>query len=319
MKPRILVIRGGAIGDFILTLPAINLLREAFPQAHLEILGYKHIVALAEDRFYADATRSIEYGALSGFFIPNSELAPDLVEYFSSFQQIISYLYDPDGLFEGNLRRAGVKNLLRAFAKVDDTEHAARQLARPLQELALYLEDHAARIFPSKADYAASQDFLGSNDGNPVIAIHAGSGSPKKNWPVDRWEVLGRKLAEDSPGTRLLLIGGEADQAQIDRLSAAWRDLSVLIAHELPLPTLAAILSRVRFFIGHDTGISHLAAAVGAPCLLLFGPTDPAVWAPANPAVDVIEAPEGDLEQLPLEVVVEKVGDLLSRISRDRV
>jgi len=51
MKPRILVIRGGAIGDFVLTLPAIRLLRENFPHAHLEILGYKHIVALAEGRF----------------------------------------------------------------------------------------------------------------------------------------------------------------------------------------------------------------------------------------------------------------------------
>ena len=65
---RILVIRGGAIGDFILTLPAIKLLRDSIPAAHLEILGYKHIIALAEMSRYADATRSIEYGPLSSFF-----------------------------------------------------------------------------------------------------------------------------------------------------------------------------------------------------------------------------------------------------------
>jgi len=69
IKPRLLVIRGGAIGDFILTLPAIKLLREAFPAAQLEILGYQHIVALAERRWYADATRSIEYSAMAGFFV----------------------------------------------------------------------------------------------------------------------------------------------------------------------------------------------------------------------------------------------------------
>ncbi|RYD64532.1 MAG: hypothetical protein EOP84_32655, partial [Verrucomicrobiaceae bacterium] len=113
IKPRILVIRGGAIGDFILTLPAIKLLREAFPQAHLEILGYDHIVALAEDRFYADSTRSIEYSAMAGFFIPNGTLAPELAEYFASFQQIVSYLFDPDEIFENNLRRAGAKNILK--------------------------------------------------------------------------------------------------------------------------------------------------------------------------------------------------------------
>ena len=65
---RILVIRGGAIGDFILTLPAIRLLRENFPGVGLEILGYKHIIALADNRYYADATHSIEYSALAGFF-----------------------------------------------------------------------------------------------------------------------------------------------------------------------------------------------------------------------------------------------------------
>ncbi len=61
---RILVIRGGAIGDFVLTLPALKALRDAWPQARIEILGYKHIAALAENRFYAQAVRSIEYGRL---------------------------------------------------------------------------------------------------------------------------------------------------------------------------------------------------------------------------------------------------------------
>ena len=145
---RILVIRGGAIGDFILTLPAVRLLRESFPDAHLEILGYKHIVALAEISGYANATRSIEYSGLASFFTRNGELAPDLVAYFSGFQQIVSYLFDPDEIFAGNLRRAGVRNLIVGSPKMTDEEHAARQLARPLERLALYLEDPAAQIVP---------------------------------------------------------------------------------------------------------------------------------------------------------------------------
>ena len=90
------MIRGGAIGDFILTLPAIKLLRDSFPTAHLEILGYQHIVALARMSGYANATRSIEYAALSTFFSRDGDLALDLIDYFSSFQQVISYLFDPD-------------------------------------------------------------------------------------------------------------------------------------------------------------------------------------------------------------------------------
>lgn len=300
MSPRILVIRGGAIGDFILTLPAIKLLREAFPGAHLEILGYRHIIALAEGRFYADAIRSIEYSAMAGFFVPRSELATDLAEYFGSFQQVVSYLFDPDRFFETNVRRAGVKNFLPAYAKIDDSEHAAKQLARPLQSLALYLDDHAATVHPSAIDRARAAEFLAKVRGR-LIAIHPGSGSPKKNWPIERWRELGSQLLDE--GAELLLIGGEADVAQLATLRAAWPGTPVHEARDLPLPLLAAVIERCALFIGHDSGISHLAAAVGTRCVLLFGATDPAVWAPANACVTVIEAPAGDLPQLDVATV----------------
>lgn len=306
MKPRLLVIRGGAIGDFILTLPAIKLLREAFPAAQLEILGYEHIVALAERRWYADATRSIEYGAMAGFFVPGSELASDLTEYFASFQQVVSYLFDPDGYFEANLRRAGVKNFLPAYAKLDDSEHAARQLARPLQSLALYLEDHAATIHPSEEDRAFAAAFLGAITG-PVIAIHPGSGSAKKNWPIERWRELGACLLARDRSARLLLVGGEADAAQLAALTHAWPRGEVQIARDLPLPSLAAVFARCALFLGHDSGISHLAAAVGTRCVLLFGPTDPEIWAPGNTGVRIVLAPEGDLGALTVEEVWEAV------------
>jgi heptosyltransferase-2 len=234
-----------------------------------------------------------------------------LTKYFASFQQIVSYLYDPDGVFEANLRRAGVKNILSAYQRIDDSEHAAEQLARPLQKLALYLEDHAARIFPSDADRAVANRFLNGYQDLPIVAMHPGSGSAKKNWALERWVELGWKLVETRPATRLLLIGGEADQIQIEELTAAWNSLPLIIARDLPLPHLAAVIERCRLFVGHDSGISHLAAAVGTPCLLLFGPTDPSVWAPANPAVSVLEAPDGELSAFSVETVGAKAAELL--------
>lgn len=312
MKPRILVIRGGAIGDFILTLPAIGLLRENFPEARLEILGYEHIIELARGRCYAEDTRSIEYGPMAGFFVPNSTLAPDLVEYFASFQQVISYLFDPDLFFENNLRRAGVKNFLPAYARIDDSEHAAQQLARPLQKMALFLEDPGAQLHPSEADWAWARQFLG-DDGGPWIAIHPGSGSPRKNWPAGNWAELGKWLRQTAPGMRLLLVGGEADDAQVDLVRKALGTENVLLAQNLSLPHLAAVLQRCRLFLGHDSGISHIAAAVDTPCVLLFGPTDPAVWAPANPGVKVIGAPGGDLGGLSVSSVRDAIEGELHR------
>src|SRR5437667_10510787 len=150
---RILVIRGGAIGDFILTLPALKALRDACPHAQIEILGYKHIAVLAEDRFYAQAVRSIEYGPLSSFFAKNSELPAELANYFASFDSIISYLYDPDRIFEKNLRRCGVENLLCGPAKIGETAgHAARQLARPIEELGIEVGDLTDEVLPSIDD-----------------------------------------------------------------------------------------------------------------------------------------------------------------------
>jgi len=272
---RILVIRGGAIGDFILTLPALKALRDARSQAHIEILGYKRIAVLAENRFYAQAVHSIEYGPLDRFFARNSELPAELADYFASFDLIVSYLYDPDRIFETNLRRCGVENLLCGPAKITDSRsdglpavignptdgkpsfldgHAARQLARPIEELGIEVVDLAERIFPSVGDREFAREFLASVS-QPMIAIHPGSGSPRKNWPLENWIEL------FSPGSRfadlqgLVVISGEADEMQTDRLEREWQSRDVRFAKNLPLPRLAAVLER-SIFIGHDSGIS---------------------------------------------------------------
>ncbi len=311
MQPKILVIRGGAIGDFLLTLPAVALLREAFPQARLEILGYEHIVALAASGGYADRVRSIEYAAMAAFFNPKATLDPELAAYFGGFQQVVSYLYDPDGFFSGNLRRCGVKNLIEASPKIDpEGEHASRQLARPLESLALYLDGTGGPLLRlGEAETEFARDFFarggaGDVEARPLVAIHPGSGGERKNWPADRWRELGLTLLAHPGRPRLLLVGGEADAKTVAGLRAAWSGAGdVLVAQDLPLPALGALLTRCERFLGHDSGISHLAAAVGVPCTLLFGPTDPDLWAPPYPSVEIVRAPGGDLGGLPLETV----------------
>lgn len=316
MPGRILVIRGGALGDFILTLPAIRLLRENFQNCALDILGYRHIAVLAEGRYYADSTRSIEYGPLAGFFSPKASLDPGLCAYFSGFQQIISYIYDPDGLFESGLRRAGVRNLISVSPKIDGTEHAARQLARPLEQLALWLEDPAARIFPTEKDLADAQALVSALP-KPLVAIHPGSGGERKNWPLDRWLEVQRKILDDSCVGHLLVIGGESDSNQLSRMRTNHLVQRQTVLENLALPLLGAILSQCALFAGHDSGISHLAAAAGTRSLLLFGPTNPDVWAPTNPTVTVIRAPDGQLSNLETASVLATMDTLLEDAFRN--
>ena len=304
---RILVIRGGAIGDFLLTLPALKLLRDAFPSAHLEILGYKHIIALAENRGYADSVRSIDYAPLASFFSRDGELPAELAKYFRSFQQIISYLFDPDEIFANNLKRCGVKNLIKASPQINDGEQAARQLARPLEQLGLFLEDAAAMLYPNKEDRMFAKKFL-ERSAQPLLALHPGSGGERKNWALENWRELGDWLIESMQPSTLLVVIGEADESRAQQLKEWWAERPVCYAQNLPLPQVAALLEQCAMFIGHDSGISHLAAAVGTPSLLLFVPTDPEIWAPANERVKTIRAPKNDLQQLSVATVRDAVG-----------
>jgi heptosyltransferase-2 len=308
---RILVIRGGAIGDFILTLPAIKALREAYPAGQIDILGYRHIAVVGENRFYADRVRSIESGELSRFFAKDAELPRELANYFANFDLIISYLYDPDSIFENNLRRAGAKRIIHGPAKINHHSHATRQLALPIQELALNISDFAPKIFPSGEDRDRAAKFL-NGVGAPVVAVHPGSGSDKKNWPLQNWVQLGDHLLKNFPGS-LVIVAGEADVSQANKLQSVWKSPRVRFAQNRPLPELGALLENA-IFVGHDSGISHLAAAAGASCILLFGPTDPAVWAPLNENARVIRAPNGDLARLDVDLVSAGLDQELMRI-----
>ena len=95
----------------------------------------------------------------------------------------------------------------------------------------------------------------------------------------------------------MVVISGEADKTEAEALERECKNREVRFAKNLPLPYLAAVLER-SIFIGHDSGISHLAAAAGANCVLLFGPTDPEIWAPRNKNVEILRAQSGKLKDL---------------------
>jgi len=289
-------------------LPALKALRDAHPRARIEILGYRHIASVADKRFYADVVRSIEYAALSCFFARGGDLPSHLRDYFGSFDLILSYLYDPDQIFENNLRLCGVQQILRGPAQIDKNAHAAWQLAQPLRELGINVTDLAAKVFPSDEDRGFACRFLQSCD-PPVLALHPGSGSERKNWPIENWIELAKTLLNGKVLFRtIIFISGEADEKEMTRLRTFFKDEpQVRFAHGLPLPQLAALLEQSTF-IGHDSGISHLAAAAGARCFLLFGPTDPKVWAPQNTNARVLLAPNNDLTQIDLATVSKMIG-----------
>jgi heptosyltransferase-3 len=307
-RGKILVIRGGAIGDFILTLPAIAALRQQFPEAHLEVLGYPHIIQLAQAGGLVDRVQSIEARALAGFFARRGELAEDLAEYFSEFDIILSYLYDPDDIFKTNIARCSTAQFVVGPYRPNEAEkiHATKVYLRPLERFAIFDADYLPRL-QLKNPAGGNGD---REDAALTVALHPGSGSEKKNWPEAKWADLLQHLV-NSTHFNLLLIGGEAEGERLQRLAAALPITRTKVAQSLPLTDLARLIQPCAAFVGHDSGISHLAAALGLPGVVLWGNTVEEIWRPPQERVVVLKNPRG-LKIIGVKQVMEKLNTIVS-------
>ncbi|MCC6822652.1 MAG: glycosyltransferase family 9 protein [Verrucomicrobiota bacterium] len=298
---KILVIRGGAIGDFILTLPALAALRRQFPAAQLEVLGYPHIAQLAFAGGLVDRVQPIEARGLAGFFARGGDLAPELADYFSGFDIIVSYLYDPDLIFQTNVVGCARGQFIAAPHRPNESEpiHATRVYLKPLERLAIFEADPVPRLT------------LGTQPStfNPQLALHPGSGSESKNWPEAKWvELLARLMAESE--INVLLVGGEAEGERLQRLAAKLPSARHAMARSLPLADLAVRLQSGVGFVGHDSGISHLAAALGLPCVVLWANTIEEIWRPQGRDVTVLRDNAG-LHALTVQSVIDRLRPLL--------
>ena len=307
---KFLFIRGGAVGDFILTMPAIQLVREQLPDNEIEILGYPAITSLATATGLANRTRSIEDARLAAFFAPGAELDQEWCDYFSSFNVVVSYLYDPDGFFGDNLERAGVQTLLRGpFRPADEAPFipAASQLATPLETLALYLDDPGMTL-----DYRISSEAIKASR-RPRVAIHPGSGSASKNWSFESWASVLAELHRELD-IEYVVTSGEAKHETIGQFLALLDERELPYTHlsGLALPELGAVFNDVDLYLGHDSGLSHLAASAGARGLLLFGPTNPEIWAPVSPAMKRLVSKDKSLGGIQVQEVLKALGEWTS-------
>ncbi len=140
----------------------------------------------------------------------------------------------------------------------------------------------------------------------PLVMVHPGSGGRSKCWPLERYfSLVGTLLAEE--GAFVVIATGPAeDNRFLDRVEAFCKGRErIMHLGDTDLPSLAALLGRCSVYVGNDSGVSHLAAAVGSPTVALFGPTDPLVWGPVGRWVQVISAET--LEDIPVEQVAKVV------------
>ncbi len=312
-QARILVIRGGAIGDFILTLPVLAALRAQFPNAALDVLGYPRITRLAVAGGLADEVHAIESRGMAQLFAQGGVIPDEVTALFRRYSLVVSYLFDPDAVFQTNVAVCSAAQFIAGPHRPPPkgTEHATTLLLKPLERLAIFGADPTPRL-PLQPDGPLAE--AEPEPRSLWLAVHPGSGSEQKNWPEDHWTECLRKLAEVKD-LRLLMVGGEAEVSRLHRLAGVWPTDRLALAVNQPLEQLARRVARCQAFLGHDSGITHLAAALGIPTLVLWGPTCQAVWRPLGQNVRILHSP-GGLPALQPEVVIEALFSLLAPTER---
>jgi ADP-heptose:LPS heptosyltransferase len=145
------------------------------------------------------------------------------------------------------------------------------------------------------------------------LAFHIGSGSEKKNWPLPYWSELIRSVAEYFDD--FLLVSGEADTDRMAAFKARCHIPGLRVLHNENLRELATELAASRVFIGHDSGVTHLAAAIGLPTIALFGPTDPKIWGPLGSQVRIVASVDRKMESILVQDVERELSSLLASAS----
>ncbi len=315
----VLLVRAGALGDLLLLRRAIAALHQAGHR--VELLAPAAGVVLVGtggsevDRLWswdsADVARLLAGEEAPGPFADALHSA-DAVVAFTRSRTLIDSL----------------RPRVRLLVVLDPTPpaagpHASHWLLRPLTTLGVSEHPDPPELCFSAEEQAAAETLLRRLPSR-FFAFHHGSGSDTKNWPADRFPALAQRLVGHlslGPHPPLLVLGpAEANETVASGAppSAAFESgpdvngASLIVARELPLRVLAAVLSRAGLYVGNDSGVSHLAAAAGAPTLALFGPTDPSLWAPVGRHVRCLRAPGARMTQLTVDAAVQAAGELLS-------
>jgi heptosyltransferase III len=278
--PVSLVYHTGGLGDFIATFPALGEWKRQNPRSRSVLLGKPSYGVLGFHCGLFEEIWDVESAAFSCLYAPEAAIPLSIKAELFAVRSALLFTA-PDSPVLARFRRFGIRHLLFQ----DPFPRKRIHVSDYHLELFRMGSAAAARDFPaivSHPEFKSETDRLLDGIGK-FVALHPGSGSAKKNWPPERYCNLAEKLVEKN--FQILWILGPGEKM----FSAKDGDR---IIKDASLPVLVHVLSNCAMYVGNDSGISHLAAAAGARCVVLFGPSDPAMWRPRGENVTVITAPQ---------------------------
>jgi heptosyltransferase-3 len=309
-RQRVLIIFPGALGDLICLGPAMRALARRHRDTAIELMARGELARFAVGRLGVERGHPIERREVSLLFSEAPDAPARAGEFFAAFAYIYSFFGADNATCRRVLSEAcpGVVGFY-PFRPTDFGEGDQHVASAYLQSLGEAAEPVEAHINLREEDIEAASITLARHrlQAGKFILLMPGSGSPKKNWPPERFVELARLLPRVRPAAILL---GPAEAGW--NLFFADRGLPVL--HGLELSEVAAIARMASAFVGNDSGVSHLAAAIGTPGVVLFGPTDPKRWRPLGEVKVLACSSLHDLQALEVAQALTEIEPGLARV-----
>ncbi|MHC4132878.1 MAG: glycosyltransferase family 9 protein [Planctomycetota bacterium] len=302
-----LILQPGAIGDCILTLPLAKIMKEALVLGSVDIMGHTENTGIFPGRSCVDGIRSIDTVELHRLYMKAKDYevsdGDSLVCAFRGYPWVVSFMGEPGSDFEQNLlytvncSHSGTVITLDFKAPYDYSKHLSeyyideflKEVEEPKGSCIIDLGEQLLR--PGRADAIEGEKILsdyGIKSYDKLVLIHPGSGALKKCWHVDNYVEIAQVLMEQGLEVVFLLGPAEMEKFGKERLSKIKKVGKCL--SELNLTDVLEVLCCTEIYVGNDSGISHLAGALGLKSVVIFGVTEPTLYRPIGPKVKVIEA-----------------------------
>lgn len=303
----IAIIHTGAVGDLVQTLPALAAIREAWPAARITFIGRPERARLAALAGVVDDVADIESAGIWRLMSPGVPAA--LPQALAGAELVVDFL-TKGALAAGPARVVSIDPMPPA----DWADTAAAWIAgQTASRLDVRVASTTPEIPLSDAVVGDARRLLEARGvGRRFVAIHPGSGSTRKNWPAERFLDVAARLRNEH-GRTVVWLTGPAEQ---DRGTLPPDMAPDAVLADLPLDLVTGILALADAYLGNDSGITHVAAAVRrsdgrtTPTVALFGPTSTTVWAPRGRHVRVVCSADGTMDG----IAVDDIWPVLSAV-----
>jgi ADP-heptose:LPS heptosyltransferase len=307
---RILLVRQhNQMGDMVCATPCFRAVAETWPDAEIALVTapVNHQVVAHDphlDRIFLFSQRLWRApGRLVAFLAGLRRWRADLAIVLNSvsFSSTSAYLalwsgarYVVGGDSAPFGSRVAEAYSLRLPTSPELDRHAIEHSLAPLAAVGITTEDLATVVVPSPEQGTEADALIAELlPSGPFWALHPGAGKAQNVWPAERFAAVARAVADQ--GIPVLVLHGPADQDVVRAFEAALAasptNAPVVVAPGLSVGTSAAVIARADRFLCNDTGVMHIAGAVGTPSVALFGPTDPDLWKPPGDGVVAVRAP----------------------------